>query len=373
MRSAHGLLGTVALVALVAMSCTGGGERATDEPAASTTTTVADPTVVAPGGEWTRADPATTRIDPAKLDGLEALFRDDSRCLAVIEDGRLVRDTYWNGGGVTEPQQVFSVTKSITSTLIGIAQDEGLLDIDEPASTYITEWVGTPSESVTIRQLVSNTSGRFWSLANDYDTLLRAPEKTAFAIGLTQESEPGSVWNYNNAAIQTLDAVISRSTGMSTAEFARTRLFEPTGMNTTMTLDAVGDTLAFIGAKASCLDLARFGYLLSQHGRWGDRQVVSSEWIDEAITPSSELNRAYGFLLWLNGPGLVKTPVGREVEGPIWPHASPTAFAALGLGGQTVLVLPDEGLVITRTAPTQGLVEQQEQVAGEITRVLAGK
>jgi hypothetical protein len=69
----------------------------------------------------------------------------------------------------------------------------------------------------------------------------------------------------------------------------------------------------------------------------------------------------------------VKTPVGREVQGPIWPYASPAAFAALGLGGQTVLVLPDEGLVITRAAQTQGLVEQQEQVASEITRVLAGK
>jgi CubicO group peptidase (beta-lactamase class C family) len=293
--------------------------------------------------------------------------------MAVIEDGQIVRDAYWGGSKPEEQHEVFSVTKSITSTLVGIAQGEGLFDIDEPASTYITEWVGTPSEAVTIRQLVSNDSGRFWSLASDYNELIRAPDKTGFGIGLAQQADPGTVWNYNNAAIQTLDAVISRATGMPTAEYARTRLFEPTGMRTTMTKDPTGNTMTFMGAKASCLDLARFGYLLLQGGRWGDRQVVPSEWVAEATAPSTELNRAYGFLIWLNQPGLVKTPTGGEVQGPIWPDAPLGTFAALGLGGQTVLVLPDQGLVVTRVAGVQGGVGQQGQAAGQILRILAGR
>lgn len=363
------LASVCALGLLAASGCSGG---AGDDGATTTTAPPAEVSVVAAGGDWSRADPTTTHVDPARLDALDAELRDSSTCMAVVEDGRLVRDAYWNGSTADEQHEVFSVTKSITSTLVGIAQAEGLLDVDEPASTYITEWKGTPSETVTIRQLVSNDSGRFWSLVSDYNDLLRAPDKTGFAIALAQEDPPASVWNYNNAAIQTLDAVISRATGMPTAEYARTRLFEPTGMRSTMSEDATGNTMTFMGLKASCLDLARFGYLLSQHGRWGDRQVVPSEWVDEATTPSTDLNQAYGFLIWLNQPGRVKTPIGTEAQGPIWPAAPSDAFAALGLGGQTVLVLPDEGLVVTRIAGVAGGLGQQEQVAGTITSVLAG-
>ena len=87
-----------------------------------------------------------------------------------------------------------------------------MLDINEPASKYITEWQGTPSESVTIRDLLANASGRFWSLNSDYNELIRAPDKTAYAIGLAQQAPPETTWNYNNSAIQTLDAVIKRAT-----------------------------------------------------------------------------------------------------------------------------------------------------------------
>ena len=79
--------------------------------------------------------------------------------MAVVKDGQVVQDTYWNGSDATTPHEVFSVTKSITSTLVGIAQAEGDLDIDEPASKYITEWQGTPSEAVTIRDSLATPRG----------------------------------------------------------------------------------------------------------------------------------------------------------------------------------------------------------------------
>ena len=123
--------------------------------------------------------------------------------------------------GATTEQNVFSITKSITSTLVGIAQERGELNITEKASEYITEWVGTPSEDVTVRNLISNNSGRYWDLWTDYvRNYALADDKTAHAIGLGQEHDPGTVWRYNNSAIQTLEPVLNDATGMDVADYA---------------------------------------------------------------------------------------------------------------------------------------------------------
>ena len=76
-----------------------------------------------------------------------------STCFLVARQGKVVLARYWNGGGAEAPQEVYSVTKSVTSTLVGLAQADGDLSIDDPASTYIDDWQGTPSETVTVRQL----------------------------------------------------------------------------------------------------------------------------------------------------------------------------------------------------------------------------
>ena len=252
---------------------------------------------------------------------------------------------------------MFSVTKSVTSTLIGIAQDEGSLRIEQPASTWITEWQGTPSESVTVRDLLSNASGREWSLGIDYGQLIRAPDATAFAIGLGQTSPPGQVWAYNNSAIQTLQRVLAAATGEDVATFARTRLFEPIGMAaSSMGTDATGHALMYMGVRANCRDLARFGTLMARRGRWGSDQVVSEAWVDQATGRSSTpLNAAYGFLWWLNRPGpigdaLSATGVGEPAEatGQLAPGAPEDMFWALGLGNQVVQIDPGSGTVVVR-------------------------
>jgi CubicO group peptidase (beta-lactamase class C family) len=355
-----------ALVLLVGACTSNSGE----EGAGGTTTTAAP--AVYPGVDWSRAEPAQVGVDVAKLDALEQyLVGNQSDCMAVVKDGVLVRDVYWNGSDASSRHEIFSATKSITSTLVGIAQAEGSLRLDEPASKYITEWQGTPSDSVTIRDLLANASGRFWSLASDYVDLIRSPDKTKYAIDLTQQDPPESTWNYNNSAIQALDAVISRATGQDTATYARTRLFEPIGMATTMTKDGAGNTLTFMGAQASCLDLARFGYLLLEQGQWGDRQVVPPEFVADATASSTSLNQAYGYLIWLNQPGTVRGPTGAETQGPIWPDAPVGSYAALGLGGQTVLVIPEDGLVVTRIGTPSGGVGGQDSTARQIAKLIA--
>ena len=310
-----------------------------------------------PVPDWEAVDPAEAGLDPAALaDMAAAAERAGSECLVVTRDGALVGEWYWDGFDPQREREVFSVTKSITATLVGIAQDRGLLDIDDPASDYIEEWRGTPSEGVTIRNLVSNDSGRYHDFDTDYVQMAgRAEDKTAFSIGLTQQQAPGETWVYNNAAIQTLDAVLEEATGMPTADFATEALFEPLGMGTSLSTDASGNALTFMGAQASCRDLARFGLLHLRDGTWAGEQVVSSAWVDEATRPSQSLNPAYGFLWWLNREGDIGVGTGDDArEGSIAGAADSTSYAALGLFNQVVGVFPSSGVVVTRLGADKG-------------------
>jgi len=280
-----------------------------------------------------------------------------STCLLVVRKGQVVGEWNWRGYAAEEPREVYSVTKSVTSTLVGIAQADGDLSIDQRASRYIPQWRGTPSRGVTIRNLLSNDSGRAWDFSTDYGDLPRATDRTGFAIGLSQQYPPGQVWTYNNAAIQTLDRVISTATGEATRDFAAQRLFGPTGMvHTQMTPDAVGGTNAFFGLQTTCEDLARFGSLFLQRGRWGGEQVVSRAWVDAAVgRPSQRHNAAYGLLWWLNRRGPIIGPLANDAPGQPTPRVGQAmpglpadAFTAQGLGGQVVLVDPGSETVVVR-------------------------
>jgi CubicO group peptidase (beta-lactamase class C family) len=360
----------VLLWAMTAVACSSGSSDG-DEPdgsapagdAAPETTAAAD--VVYPGDDWATADPADEGLDPATLDVLAAEAEGlGSNCYLVSRRGRIVGEWYWNGTDETSAQEVFSATKSYGSTLVGIAQDDGDLSIDDPASDYITAWQDTPSESVTVRNLLSNDSGRFWSLGSDYGELITAPDRDAYAVGLDQAADPGTTWAYNNAAIQTLDVVLREATGVDAADFAAERLFEPIGMDDTeMTRDNSGNPLIFMGLQSTCRDMARFGYLFLRDGSWDGEQIVSPEWVADAVGDSSQdLNAAYGFLWWLNRRGAVLDPSrattagegGDQADGQMAPGAPEDMYWALGLGGQVISVDPGSETVVVRLAPSGG-------------------
>jgi len=352
------LLGGVAL-SLLAASCSSTATTTTATPSASTPTSAASPgtaapaasTVVYPDPDWKTVDPASKQIDPAAMKAFaDSVNSGASNCTLVLKDGEVVQEEYWNGTTKDTRQEIWSATKSITSTLVGIAQDEGKLKIDQRASDFITEWKGTPSESITIKNLLSNDSGRAWDFETDYYKMAAgAKDKSAFAAELGQQFAPGEHWEYNNSAIQTLETVIEKATGQDMEAYAKAKLFGPTGMGTTITHDPSGNTLAFMGAQASCRDMARFGYLALHDGKWKDQQVVSSAWFDEATKTSQDLNVGYGYLWWVNGQGKLDSGMGVEArEGRAWPDLPADAYAAIGLGSQIVLVVPSRNLVMVR-------------------------
>lgn len=379
------VLATVALPALLVACSSDSTDAASDRQPSSTSTTTSGTTTTEfetgveptwPGSEWEVVSPEAAGLDPEALETMAAAAEaGGSECLVVTKDGRIVGEWYWQGFDQDREREVFSVTKSITSTLVGIAQDRGLLDIDQPASDFITEWQGTPSEAVTLRNLLANDSGRFQTAESDYGVLPGEPDQTGYAIGLEQQHEPGTEWVYNNAAIQTLDRVIEEATGMPTHEFAHEALFEPLGMDTEISQDATGNTRTFMGAQASCRDLARFGHLFAEEGKWSGEQVLSPAFVEEATSPSQELNPGYGFLWWLNRPGTVGEGSGEGDASRLAPSGPDDMFAAQGLFGQYVDVFPSSGMVVTRLGQAEGEGGAQfgnDDVAVGVRDALAG-
>lgn len=356
-RPARGGWAVLVAAALASAACSSGGDGSAepDERAAA----AEEPAAVYPGAEWERTDAATVGFDQAKLDEIAAAAEQGgSNCLVVTRQGRIVAEHYWQGTDADSAQEVFSATKSYASTLVGIAQADGDLDVHDPAADYIPTWSGTPSAEVTVENLLSNDSGRHWDLATDYRQLPAAPDMDAFAVGLPQAAPPGTVWAYNNAAIQTLDVVIREATGTDTATFAAERLFEPLGMDDSrMTTDKAGNTRVFMGLQSTCEDMARFGYLFLRGGEWDGTQVVPEDWVEAATgAPSQDLNAAYGYLWWLNRRGTVLGPVqastarpGGDAEDAQLVRGAPEEmYFALGLGNQIIAVDPGSETVTVR-------------------------
>jgi CubicO group peptidase (beta-lactamase class C family) len=351
-------LAVVASVALAA-ACTSGGSSAT-----STSTTRAGDAPRAsltPAGDWQKVAPASVGLDGSKLDAIAHTAEiGKSNCLAVVKDGKLAGEWYFHGTGPDTAQEVYSATKSYTSTLVGMAIDDGKAKLSDPASRWIPEWKGTASAGVTLRDLLSNDSGRSWSLAQDYVQLVRAPDATAFGVGLTQQHPPGTVWAYNNSAIQTLERVVAGTLGPDVPADAQQRIFGPLGMtHSRLTTDRSGHALMYMGLRSTCRDMARFGSLFLNQGRWNGRQIVSAKWVREATgAPSTPLNAAYGFLWWLNREGRIAGPLAatslsgaadrRPQQGRLVPGAPEDLYWALGLGNQVIQVDPATKTVVVR-------------------------
>ena len=349
----------------------------TTAPSTSTTTTTTTTSLpVPPGANWPEPPgpdwPVTTLtdagIDEGAFEAAVALAEEvDSNCLVVLHNGAIAFEQYWNDWTRDDDQSVFSSTKSVAAVIVGIAADQGHLDIDEPASNYLTEWQDTASEDVTIRSLLQNTSGRYYDFENDFVTFPSAPDRSAFAVGLEQQSDPDTVWIYNNSAIQTLEEVVERATGVDVGEFAETHLFSRIGMGVTMARDESGNPGFYSGLQAGCLDMARFAILSQRLGTWGDEQIVSDGFMADATSPRTALNEAYGYLYWINSDGRWDhTDPRRDRSKPFWPDVPLDAFGAFGLGDQITMVLPSHDLVVVRLGPPSGSQGRQGVLANDL-------
>ncbi|MFT7622197.1 MAG: CubicO group peptidase (beta-lactamase class C family), partial [Myxococcota bacterium] len=306
---------------------------------------------------WPTGLPEEHGFDPVALSAAADLAEDNhSNCLMVVRHGVVVGEWYWQGTTPTTRVKNWSVAKSYSSTVVGLAIDRGDLEsVDQPAADHLPQWQGTDNEIIRLHDLMAMSSGLQFNLLADNVSLPLAADMTALAVQTPLANPPGSLWEYNNHAVQALEPVLRAATGMSAAEYANEHLFEPLGMDVEWKHDQTGHPALFMNARTSCRDNARFGYLFLRNGCWNGEQLLSEEWVEAATSPSTSLNRGYGYWWWLSGqePTLDSVDFSPKPPGGLHPFAPDDAFCAAGLGNQFIEVIPSLDLVVVRmgTAP----------------------
>jgi len=319
------------------------------------------------GNVWQRVSPAEANMDASKLD--EALSYADGRggsetwCVSVHRDGKLVADKYWDktgpsgdseaGSEVDEftPLVVWSTSKAVTATVVGIAEMAGLLNTDDRASDYIEEWKGSESEEVLVDMLMRHDSGRYYDGVTDFVLSQLQDSQTDFAVNMPitplcplrncpQQHVPGSKYQYNQMGIQNLHRVLQTATGEADVnKYATDQLFTKLSMESrayyqersvaSPYLDALPsentDPLLYGGIHMSCKDLARFGQLWLNRGQWNGTEIFTDDFYEKALSgaPNGRAGRSYH---WGGGPN----------------------HRAGGMGGQFVSFNPEKNVVITR-------------------------
>ena len=305
-----------------------------------------------PEPDWTTGAPEDHGIDPAGLEAAAAAADTHrSHCLLVIRDGVLVFERYFAGTDAATLNRSWSIAKSYTGTLVGIAIERGeIRGLDQPVAELVPEWAGTDRAAITVGNLVTMTSGLEWSVFQDYVQMATfADDHTAFAVDLGPEAAPGSGWTYHNGGVQVLERVLKNATGMTIEAYADAHLWSRIGMTGSWEHDRSENPTAYANALASCRDHARFGYLYLRGGRWaGGDEVVPPAWVSQALSPSQEFNRAYGFLFWLNGQTPAMSSLNEEKDEELVPFAPDDLFAARGFGNQFIDVIPSLDLIVVR-------------------------
>ena len=316
------------------------------------------PSRVIPAGEAVSPLRAGEEVDlgPSPLGGASGfdgfLRRTDTRAFLVAHDDRVVYERYLGGTDRGTLHTTWSVAKSVLSTLVGIAIEEGMIeDVDDPVTEYIPELAEKDPrfERVTLRHLLTMSSGLQywetdlpWPFADDSYTYY-GPDLRAIALEKSEvERPPGEEFHYNNYNPLLLGLVLERVSGMSIAEFASTRLWQPLGAERDATWSLDSEESGFekmeSGVNATAADYARFGLVFLHGGEWGGERIVSEDWVREATALDTTTDPAdrYQYFWWI------------DVE-------RPGRFYALGNLGQYIYVAPDAGAVIVRTGNDWGI------------------
>lgn len=281
---------------------------------------------------------------------LEEIFSsaDDNpnlKCLIVYEYDHIVKEKYFQNGDSITPHDVRSVTKSVMSTLIGIAIDKGFIQSEnQKIGEYLRPYVSTIDSikaNIKICDLLSMDSGISGDeLTNpmEYNDWFSSPDQLIYTLNQPTINQPGQFFCYNSGAAHLLSAILMQATGMSTFEFAKQYLFTPLGITDHYwQTDKRGINNGGAGLALTPYDMLKIGELYLYSGVYKGTRIVSEEWIKKTTTFKITTNNiqpfgsSYGYLWWI---GNIK---------------SHDYFFANGYGGQFIVVVPDLNLIIVAT------------------------
>ncbi|MEX2568779.1 MAG: serine hydrolase domain-containing protein [Cyclobacteriaceae bacterium] len=297
-------------------------------------------------------------LSEAKLQDLEQLLSENgTRAFILLKDGKIALEYYFGNRLATNqpfqensPWYWASAGKTLTATLVGIAQEEGKLSLEQPTSEILGPgWSSLPTEKenlIQIRHHLSMTTGLDDGVSNSDDY---APENMQYL------ADPGQRWAYHNAPYTLLDPILEQATGLGLSEYFQQKIAEKIGVKGFW--QEIGNNRVFFSDARS---MARFGLLILAEGRWETEEIISDkDYLNAMVTPSQNLNESYGYLWWLTGKDSFMVPgLQNRFTGSFIPNGSVDMYCGMGRDGQYVCVVPSQNLVLVRMGenPEQSLI-----------------
>jgi CubicO group peptidase (beta-lactamase class C family) len=273
---------------------------------------------------------------------LDYLLLKNTKSFMILVNGRIVMENYFNGHTATTLWRWNSAGKTLTSTVTGIAEQEGYINKNNKVSDYIgTGWTSAPlakENLITCKNLLSMNSGLDDTLGDDV-----APGNLQYL------TDAGTRWAYHNVYVKLQD-VVEQATGQTWNNYFNSKLRDKIGMSTTgVWYNGTGANLGLRIYFSNTRSMARFGLLALNNGNWNGTQVINSAFLNQATTTSQNINLAYGYLWWLNGKASYRLPQTQlQFNGSLIASGANDMFMALGKDDQKIYVIPSKKMVVIR-------------------------
>ncbi len=275
---------------------------------------------------------------------LDYLQSKNSKSFMILVNGRIVMENYFNGHTATTPWYWASAGKTLTSTVTGIAQQEGFVNINNKVSDYIgTGWTSetlAQENLITCKNLLSMTSGLDDAYNDNSDPTL---DDCVIPSCLIYNADAGTRWAYDNVYVKLQD-VVANATNQTWSNYFSTKLSTKIGM-TGSWIQSDNNSVFWSTTRS----MARFGLMALNNGVWNGTQVINQTYFNSATNTSQSINQAYGYLWWLNGKASYHLPQSQlQLNGSIIPHGPNDMFMALGKNDQKIYVIPSRKMVVIR-------------------------
>ena len=271
----------------------------------------------------------------------------------ILRHGKVIAEGWWKPESAGKPHILWSLSKSFTSTAIGLLIEEGKLKLDDPVLKFFAaEAPDNPSESLkamTVKHLLTMSCG------HEKESPWREPGLSVKNfLAHPVPHKPGTYFQYSTAGTYMLSAILTRVSGRTVLEYLKPRLFKPMGIvDPVWDTSAEGYSLGGYGLYLRTEDIAKFGQLYLQKGKWNDRQLIPEKWVEQAGSKQIENSKSghakigndwtqgYGFQFWKSQHG---------------------AYRGDGKDGQLCVVMPEQDMVIAVTAKTGAMQAELDAI-----------
>ena len=309
-----------------------------------------------PGKEWRTSAPAAQGMNEAKISTFISQLRAGKiqrpiSSFLIVKNGYLVVNETFNGFQPNAAHTLQSVTKSITATLVAVAIQKGFIDkLDQKLLSFFPEYkkiahMDEYKKAISLRDVLTMRTGQAWTGERHLGPLNNYPgDRMKYVLDYKMQSRPGRTWYYNSGIAILLGGLLRNATGMPTQDFAQKYLFEPMQIrNAAWHWSHKGIPHTGGGLFLKPEDMAKIGYLYLRNGRWNDKQILPSWWVDKAtarhvnhtqnIAGCSQIS--YGYMWWLlNFDPRQKT------------NRAPEIYMAYGHWGQFIFIIPKYDMVV---------------------------